>query len=164
MKIKEFCQLYGLSRSAVYERIKNNENGALEGHIIRRKNAPIELDEAAIEFLRPKAERHNKINAAALNEMSENIKDIAAFVHKHKEDTDKSIADIYAQLEGIQTRIDGVNENRLLFIEEWLRIIEKSLCVLICRVYDIPELHQDNSSISDENATHQNRQSGKSET
>ena len=164
MKIKEFCQLYGLSRSAVYERIKNNENGALEGHIIRRKNAPIELDEAAIEFLRPNAERHNKDNAVALNNMSDNIKDIADFVHKYKENTDKSIADIYAQLEGIQTRIDGVNENRLLFIEEWLRIIEKSLCVLICRVYDIPELHSDNCSISNENATHQNMQSGKSET
>ena len=163
MKIKEFCQLYGLSRSAVYERIKNNENGALNGHIIRNKNAAIELDETAIEILRPKAERHNKNNDTAMNEMSENIKDIAAFVHKHKEDTDKSIADIYAQLEGIQTRIDGVNENRLLFIEEWLRIIEKSLCVLICRVYDIPELYPDRSSISDENDTLQNRLSGTSD-
>ena len=163
MKIKEFCQLYGLSRSAVYERIKNNENGALYGHIIRRKDAPIELDEAAVEFLRPKSERCNINNTAALNEMSENIKDIAAFVHRYKEDTDKNISEIFAQLEGIQTRIDGVNENRLLFIEEWLKIIEKSLCVLICRVYDIPELHSDRSSISDENATPQNRLSGTSE-
>ena len=163
MKIKEFCQLYGLSRSAVYERIKNNENGALKGHIIRSKNAPIELDEAAIEFLKPKAERNNKNNDAAMNDMIENIQDIADFVHKYKENTDKSIADIYAQLDGIQTRTEGVNENRLLFIEEWLRIIEKSLCVLICRVYDIPELHSDRSSISDENATLQNRLSGTSE-
>lgn len=163
MKIKEFCQIYGLSRSAVYERIKNNENGTLEGHIIRRKNTPIELDEAAIEFLKPKAERHNKDNAVALNNMSDNIKDIATFVHKHKEDTDKSISEICAQLEGIQTRTEGINENRLLFIEEWLRIIEKSLCVLICRVYDIPELRSDRSSISDENATPQNKLSGTSE-
>ncbi|MCR5168179.1 MAG: hypothetical protein K6C13_13340 [Oscillospiraceae bacterium] len=154
MKIKEFCQIYGLSRSAVYERIKNNENGALEGHIICSKDAAIELDEVAIEFLRPKADRCNKNNTAALNDMSENIKDISDFVHKHKEDTDKSISERCAQLEGIQTRTEGINENRLLFIEEWLRNIENSLCVLICRVYDIPELHSDRSSISDENATH----------
>ncbi|MCR5168162.1 MAG: hypothetical protein K6C13_13255 [Oscillospiraceae bacterium] len=92
--------------------------------------------------------------------MSDNIKDIVDFVHKHKEDTDKSIADICAQLEGIQTRTEGINENRLLFIEEWLRNIENSLCVLICTFYDIPELYPDRSSISDENDTLQNRLSG----
>ena len=135
----------------------------MEGHIIRRKDAPIELDETAVEFLRPKAERHNKNSTADLNDMNENIKDIATFVHKHKEDTDKSISEICAQLEGIQTRTEGVNENRLLFIEEWLRIIEKSLCVLICRVYDIHELTLENSSISNENATLQNMQSGANE-
>lgn len=135
----------------------------MEGHIIRRKNAPIELDETAVEFLRPKAERHNKNSTADLNDMNENIKDIATFVHKHKEDTDKSISEICAQLEGIQTRTEGVNENRLLFIEEWLRIIEKSLCVLICRVYNIPELYPDRSSNYDDNATPQSRLSGMNE-
>ena len=94
MNVKDFCQIYGLTKSAVYDRIKKNENGALDGHIIRRKGEAIELDDAAVEFLRPKPERSLKHNETVLKHIEHNIGDISKFIIKRITEYDEKYRSI----------------------------------------------------------------------
>ena len=54
MKISDFCKRYGISHQAVYKKIDRERYGKLDGHIYKPPHGCMEIDDVAIEMLRPK--------------------------------------------------------------------------------------------------------------
>ena len=146
MNVKDFCQIYGLTKSAVYDRIKKNENGALDGHIIRRKGEAIELDDAAVEFLRPKPERFLKHNETVLKNTEHNIVDISKFITKRIAEYDEKIEALNDKISDTDLYIDALRDIRISGIEEQLQYLANAVTVLICKVYGISEIPTDIST------------------
>ena len=94
MKVKDFCKLYNITQSAVYAKIKKHRNDILEGHVTKQIGSSIELDETAVEYLRPKSAQNFNADIEALTKRIEKIEKLFP-EHDDRSRADNNSADQY---------------------------------------------------------------------
>ncbi len=62
MTVKEFCKKYNIAFQTVYKKIKRHKNKELAEHITKNKGSPVELDDYAVDFLKPQKIKNEEVN------------------------------------------------------------------------------------------------------
>lgn len=136
MTVKELSEIYGMDISAIYQRIKRNAK-KLEGHITIVDGRK-QLDDAAIDFLKPKLKSNLDSCKLRIDELENELK---IQNQKHRDELDEcsrqlseSLADygkIDRQLCETKKELDAVIEEK--------NIIEQKYQMAIVRVRELEE-------------------------
>lgn len=136
MTVKELSEIYGMDISAIYQRIKRNAK-KLEGHITIVDGRK-QLDDAAIDFLKPKLKSNLDSCKLRIDELENELK---IQNQKHRDELDEcsrqlseSLADygkIDRQLCETKKELDAVIEEK--------NIIEQKYKMAIVRVRELEE-------------------------
>ena len=118
MKVKDYCKLYNITQSAVHAKIKKHRNDILEGHVTKQIGSSIELDETAVEYLRPKSAQNFNADIEALTKRIEKIEKLfPEHDDRSRADKDRSLADKDHALEAAQRELRELKQ-RFGLIEE----------------------------------------------
>ena len=136
MLIKEFCRKYNVAPQSVYEKIHRHEYGDLYGHIVKLPKQSLELDEFAVEFLKPRAAviDEYKNQCLALSEEVEKLKSIISIFQRESQDREKYLRQEY---ENKSAELKSEFDNQLSLMKVQIDDREKIIAELRAENYEL---------------------------
>ena len=136
MLIKEFCKKYKVAPQSVYEKIHRHEYGDLYGHIVKLPKQSLDLDDFAVEFLKPRAAviDEYKNRCLALSEEVEKLKSIISIFQRESQDREKYLRQEY---ENKSAELKSEFENQLALMKVQIDDREKIIAELRAEIYEL---------------------------
>ena len=136
MLIKEFCRKYNVAPQSVYEKIHRHEYGDLYGHIVKLPKKSLNLDEFAVEFLKPRAAvlDEYKSQCLALSEEVEKLKSLLSILQRESQDKENFLRQEY---ENKSAELKSEFENQLSLMKSQIDDREKIITELRSEIYEL---------------------------
>ena len=135
MTVKELCDLYGCSRTAMHHKIKRNEE-RLKGHITYEKGntgkATITLDDYAVDFLVPEKYKSQGKYTEEIAELKTSLRNEKMFRNSadiRNEELKNRIYELEAKLEKLETTEseNAVLQKKISELNEIISELEKEM-------------------------------------
>ena len=136
MLIKEFCGKYNVAPQSVYEKIHRHEYGDLYGHITKVPKQFLDLDDFAVEYLKPKAAviDEYKSQCLALSEEVEKLKSLLSILQQESQDRENFLRQEY---ENKSAELKSEFENQLSLMKSQIDDREKIITELRAENYKL---------------------------
>ena len=136
MLIKEFCGKYNVAPQSVYEKIHRHEYGDLYGHITKVPKQFLDLDDFAVEFLKPRAAviDEYKSQCLALSEEVEKLKSLLSILQRESQDRENFLRQEY---ENKSAELKSEFENQLSLMKSQIDDREKIIAELRSEIYEL---------------------------
>ena len=147
MLIKEFCTKYKVAPQSVYEKIHRHEYGDLYGHIVKLPKQSLDLDDFAVEFLKPSAAviDEYKNRCLALSEEVAKLKNLLSVqqreshkcitaLRKELQDREFSLRQEY---ENKSAELKSEFDNQLALMKSQIDDREKIIAELRAEIYEL---------------------------
>ena len=111
MQIKEFCEKYKVAPQSVYEKIHRHEYGDLYGHITKLPKKSLELDDFAVEFLKPRSAVVDEYKNQCLA-LSEEVEKLKSLLSVQQRESHKCISALHTELQNTKKSLRQEYENK----------------------------------------------------
>ena len=108
--VSEFCELYKMSKSTVYRKIKEHAESELSGHIIKKGKKSVFLDDFAVRFLCPQV--------VPVKTLDDQFSEIRRAIKDSKKETAGIKEDVSKMAEELTSITAVFNDNRKMTDEK----------------------------------------------